>query len=107
MLARLALLLIALPAVALAQNASAPPATATASPPAATAPVSQTPTPLTAQPQLASAPPTDPAQCRLACDQTNYFCRSGDQPDDCGGAWSQCVSTCDLPDLNPGVSTAP
>jgi hypothetical protein len=105
MLARLALLLVALPAVALAQTASAPSSTPAAPPhPAAT------PAPAPVQPQLASiapAPPADPAQCRIACAQTNYFCRAGAQPDDCGGAWSQCVSTCDLPDMAPDTSTAP
>jgi hypothetical protein len=109
MLARLALLLFVLPAVAMAQAASAtraasPPAQAATAMPGAASP----PTPAPAQSQLASAaPPADPAQCRIACAQTNYFCRAGEHPDDCGGGWSQCVSGCDLPDMIPDVSTAP
>jgi hypothetical protein len=103
MLARLTLLLIALPALALAADAgggrakpSAPPATMQR---AATPPVSS---PL--------APPsvtTDPAQCRMGCAQTYYFCRAGDHPDDCAGSWGQCVATCNSPNLAPAYSTAP
>jgi hypothetical protein len=103
MLTRLTLLLIALPALALAADAgggrtkpSAPPATMQR---AATMPLTS---PL-APPSVA----TDPAQCRMGCAQTYYFCRAGDRPDDCAGSWGQCVATCNSPNLAPAYSTAP
>jgi hypothetical protein len=107
MLPRLALLLFLLPAVALAQAAR--PVRAVSAPSSAKA---ATATPATAsQPDqtrlAAAAPPADPAQCRIACAQTNYLCRAGERADDCGGGWSQCVAACDLPDMIPDVSTAP
>jgi hypothetical protein len=108
MLLRLALILVAIPAVALGQDgvpatyAAPPPAQAPAAPPALAKP----PPP---KPQLAALapPPSDPADCRMACANANYMCRAGDNPDSCDSAWGQCVSTCDLPNLGPGFSTAP
>src|SRR5579862_1650500 len=31
----------------------------------------------------------DPAQCRLGCDRSYYFCEETDDPDQCGGPWTQ------------------
>src|SRR5580704_12363327 len=106
MFARLALLLLAVPTLALAQGAPAPSTTA---PKPAAAGASQTPAP-PVQPQLVSyppPPPADPAQCRMGCAQASYACRASDQPQGCDGTWSQCVATCDLPDMASDVSTAP
>jgi hypothetical protein len=104
MLARLTLLLVALPALALAADDSgvsggrlkyARPAAAAASQatvqPASTPPTINAPPPITA--------PADPSACRMSCAQTYYFCRAGDQPDSCAGAWGQCVATCNSPNL--------
>jgi hypothetical protein len=103
MLARLTLLLIALPALALAADAGGGRAKPSAPPPtmqrAATPPVSS--------PLAPPAVATDPAQCRMGCAQTYYFCRAGDHPDDCAGSWGQCVATCNSPNLAPAYSTAP
>jgi hypothetical protein len=103
MLARLTLLLVALPALALAADAggdraktAAPQATIQR---AATLPVITPPAP--------SVAPADPSDCRMSCAQTYYFCRSGDHPDDCAGTWGQCVATCNSPNLAPGYSTVP
>ena len=101
MLARLTLLLIALPALALAADAGGgrgSPAQPTVQR-AATAPTISP----TAPPSVAN----DPSQCRMGCAQTYYFCRAGDHPDDCAGTWGQCVATCTSPNLAPGYSTAP
>jgi hypothetical protein len=114
MLARLVLVLISLPAVALAQDGAAPARTLVPAPkpsPAAdVAPVPPAPPP----PLPAWSLPTDAAydagaaDCRTSCAQSNYFCRASDQPDSCGTAWGQCVAACDLPNLvPPSVSTAP
>jgi hypothetical protein len=108
MLARLVLLLVALPALALAADAGGggrlkfvpPPApTAATVQSAATIPVIIPPPPKNA--------PADPAQCRMNCAQTFYFCRAADHPDDCAGTWGQCVASCNSPNLAPGYSTAP
>jgi hypothetical protein len=106
MLARLTLLLIALPALALAADAgggavkpaaqSARPATVQA---AATTPTIAPPAP--------SAPPVDPSECRMTCAQSYYFCRAGDHADDCAGTWSECVVGCDSPNLSKSFSTEP
>ena len=105
------MLLIALPAVASAQAAPAP-GGGFAPPPPKSTPSDATPsapTPASSPaPRLATAAPQpDPAQCRIACAQTSYFCRAGDDPDGCDGAWSQCVAACDLPSLGPAFSTGP
>jgi hypothetical protein len=104
MLARLAFLLIALPALALAADVDAGRTKAASSAQAtvqraATSPVVTPPAPVGA--------PDDPAQCRMSCAQTYYFCRAGDHPDDCAGTWGQCVATCNSPNLSPGYATTP
>ena len=106
MLARLIFLFVALPALALAADAgggrlkyaapAAPPPTVQR---AATIPVINPPSPQSA--------PADPAQCRMDCAQTFYFCRAGDHPEDCAGGWGQCVASCNSPNLTPGYATAP
>ncbi len=113
MLARLALLLILVPIAALAAD-DAPPsaaitvpaASAKAKPDSAQAARGATPI-LSPLPPAGADSPTDPAQCRMSCASANYACHAGDDPDSCDGAWSQCVATCDAPNLDPGVSTAP
>ena len=101
MIARLAVLLACLPALALAADMGASrtrPAPASVQH-AATSPVSRTPAP--------DSVPTDPAQCRMGCAQSYYFCRAGDHPDDCARTWGECVATCNSPNLAPAFSTAP
>lgn len=106
MFARLAffLLLIA-PPIALA--ADAPSAAggkitvvAQPAPKASDAP-SASPAPMSPLPAAAQPAPTDASSCRMDCAQTYYLCRAGEQPDECGGGWSQCVATCDNPNLAP------
>jgi hypothetical protein len=106
MLARLALLLIALPALALAADVGADRSKA-ASPSSAQATVQRAATPPVTTPPAPVSVPTDPGQCRMSCAQTYYFCRAGDHPDDCAGTWGQCVATCASPNLAPGYSTTP
>jgi hypothetical protein len=104
MLARLTLLLIALPALALAADVGGDRTRAAASPTSKpTVPSAATTRPIA----LLSPPPADPAQCRMGCAQTYYFCRAGDHPDDCAGTWGQCVASCNSPNLAPGYSTGP
>ena len=109
MLGRLTILLLAVPALALAaadappghgklRMASKPAATATVQP-AATVPTITPPAPIRAR--------ADPGECRMGCAQTYYFCRAGDHVDDCAGAWGQCVAACNSPNLTSGFSTAP
>ena len=101
MLSRLTLLLIALPAMALAADAGggrSSPAQPTVQR-AATLPAISPPAPVSAT--------NDPSQCRMGCAQTYYFCRAGDHPDDCSRTWGECVATCTSPNLSPGYSTAP
>ena len=43
----------------------------------------------------------------MTCAQTRYFCQAGDATEDCSSGWSRCVATCSLPNLDPGISTAP
>ena len=107
----LLVLLLALPTVVLAADAKdgqtpAPTASAGSSGAAGDADHQAQP----ADPTPAPAPPpvaADPADCRMNCAQTYYFCREGSSLDACGDSWGQCVAACDSPDLNPGVSTAP
>jgi hypothetical protein len=104
MLARLAFLLVALPALALAADVGA----GRAKPPSsAQATVQRAATPPVSTPPARVSVPDDPAQCRMSCAQTYYFCRAGDHPDDCAGTWGQCVATCNSPNLAPGFSTTP
>src|SRR5215469_14079155 len=99
MLARLAfLVLLIAPAIALA--ADAPPGggklTVVAQPP-----------PKAAAPASAPmSPPPDAASCRMDCAQSLYICRAGEDPDGCGGGWSQCVAACNAPALAPPTSPA-
>ena len=34
------------------------------------------------------------AQCRLSCAQDYYSCKAGQDDEDCGGHWSQCLTAC-------------
>jgi hypothetical protein len=101
MLARLTLLLIALPALALAADASGDRG-------GAAQPTAQRAATLpTISPPAPASTTNDPSQCRMGCAQTYYFCRAGDRPDGCAETWGQCVATCNSPSLAPGYSTAP
>ena len=107
MLARLAffLLLIA-PPIALAADAPAGGKLTVVTPPkaAATAPA---PAPMSPLPAAASPAPPDASSCRMDCAQSYNSCRAGEDPDACGGGWSQCVATCNAPNLAPSTATAP
>ena len=117
MLARLAGFVSALPIAALAAVALAAAATGptgrvtvvalTAKASAATADTAKAAPPVAAPALPAPSPPADAGECRMGCAQGYYFCRAGEQTGDCGSSWSQCVATCNSPDLEPGVSTAP
>jgi hypothetical protein len=107
MLARLVLLLVALPALALAADAGGG-RLKFAAQPAPALPTVQT---AATSPAIIPPPPTvtpavEPAECRMGCAQSFYFCRTGDHPDDCAGNWGQCVASCNSPNLAPGYSTA-
>ena len=114
MLARLAFfLLLIVPPMALAADAPPdggkftivkPPAKAEAAPPAP-APA----TPMLPQPAVVSPAQPGASDCRMDCAQTYYLCRAGDQPEECGGPWSQCTAACNSPNLAmpPAFSTAP
>jgi hypothetical protein len=43
----------------------------------------------------------------MDCANSYYTCRVDDQTGSCGGGWSQCVATCNTPNLAPAFSTAP
>ncbi len=107
MLARLAffLLLIA-PPIALAADAPAGGGKLTVVEPPAKAAAAPAPAPMTPPPAAAS-PVRDASSCRMDCAQSLYLCRAGDQPDECGGGWSQCVAACNDPNLAPPTATAP
>ncbi|HLY78095.1 MAG TPA: hypothetical protein VKQ70_01890 [Caulobacteraceae bacterium] len=105
MLARLAVLLVALPALALAADVGAQRTGATA--PASTQAVQRVATAPVMRPPPPISLPADPAQCRMDCAQTYYVCRAGERPEECAGPWGQCVATCNSPNLAPGYSTAP
>lgn len=111
MLARLAffLLLIA-PPIALAADApSAGGKIAVVSQPApkAAAAPAAAPAPMSPLPAAAQHAPQDASSCRMDCAQSYYLCRAGEQPDECGGGWSQCVAACNNPNLAPPVAAAP
>src|ERR1700722_18101997 len=108
MLTRLTLLLVALPALALAADGgdagkirAAPQPTVQQ---AATTPTASPPTvsPPKLTPSAPTTAPADPSECRITCAQSYYFCRAGDNPDNCSGTWGQCVATCNSPNLAPG-----
>jgi hypothetical protein len=106
MLARLAffLLLIA-PPIALA--ADAPPGGGKITvPPAPRVAAAPAPAPPAMSP-LPAAAAEDPSDCRMDCAQRYYVCRGGEQPDDCGGGWGQCVAACNSPNLAPPTAPAP
>jgi hypothetical protein len=109
-IARLAffLLLIA-PPIALAADApsaggkiavvSQPPPKAAEAPPAA-------PVPMSPLPASTQAAPQDASSCRMGCAQSYYICRSDDRTGgDCGGPWSQCVATCNNPNLASPIAS--
>jgi hypothetical protein len=110
MLARLAFfLLLITPPIALA--ADAPPGggkiTVAPQPPKAAA-AAPARTPVALPPAaLASAAPADGSSCRMDCAQSYYFCRAGENPDDCSPGWTQCVTGCTSPNLAPPTPTAP
>ncbi|HEY2708966.1 MAG TPA: hypothetical protein VGI95_13020 [Caulobacteraceae bacterium] len=109
MLARLTLLLIALPALALAADAGSGSSgklrLVTPAPKAAQIQTVANPAPT----QASSSPvaQADPSECRMGCAQAYYFCRGADHAEDCAPTWGQCVATCNSPALSPGYSTAP
>jgi hypothetical protein len=109
---RLALaLLIAFPAMAFAQTTAPahmrmPPPKPSAAQPAADASIPAPPAPVAPLAGYATAA-NDPDQCRMSCAQSAYFCRAGDDASSCDGAWSQCVASCNMPNLAPAYSTAP
>ncbi|MBV9995557.1 MAG: hypothetical protein JO127_10120 [Caulobacteraceae bacterium] len=49
----------------------------------------------------------EPADCRMSCAQSYYFCRAGDDPDGCAPTWSACVAACASPDLAAAVPGRP
>jgi hypothetical protein len=63
------------------------------------------PVPLAAMtPPLPFAPQaSDPAQCRIGCAQSYYFCLAGDDAESCAPAWGQCRAACTAPQLGPSV----
>jgi hypothetical protein len=107
MLRRLILLAALLPAIALAAapggSITVPPVKPSAAP---QTPPAQSSIPSTQTSTAWTAPP-DAAACRMGCANDSYVCRAGDHPESCDGAWSQCVATCNTPNLDAGVSTAP
>ena len=108
MLARLVLLLVAVPVLAVA--ASAPDATGEGGRiRVVTAAAKPAPAQSSAGIPLIVPPPApgDPSECRMGCAQAYYFCRAGDHPDDCAPAWGQCVAACDAPALGAGAPPAP
>jgi hypothetical protein len=114
MLARLALLFVMLPTIAIAASADVLPdgGKLVIPPPTKPDPVANaTPIAAAPPPTAAYAPPTspaaDPSECRMDCAQTLYFCSAGDRADNCSPAWTQCVATCNSPALNHTVSATP
>jgi hypothetical protein len=108
MLARLALLALMLPAIALAADAPPDSGKLTVPPPPAR-PAPATEAPPAAPPVVAVyvAPRVDPSDCRMTCAQTYYFCSAGGEDDGCGQRWSQCVPACSNPAPGPTASAVP
>jgi hypothetical protein len=107
MLLRLVLLIALAPAIALAADTPAPSGKITVPPPPKVA-AAPSPAPQPAALRTPTPPPAqDPADCRMSCAQTYYFCRAGERPDDCGGSWSQCAATCNSPNLDTSASATP
>jgi hypothetical protein len=114
MLARLILLLVALPTMALAAGAPLGDALPADGPvfvpkpkPAASSAMTPAPAAQPAALQSRAPPVVDPSACRMACAQTYYFCSADDEGQGCGQSWSQCVSTCNSPSLDPNAAPAP
>ena len=59
--------------------------------------------PVVFAPPKASPIPVDEGDCRLACGQAYYFCRSADEPDSCGGPWTACLTACSRGPTAPGA----
>jgi hypothetical protein len=110
MFARLILLLlVAVPTIALAADDPQPDAPMFVPPPkpAAVADTAPKPAPQPAIQSRVTPPPIDPEACRMTCAQANYFCRANDSGGDmCGQTWSQCVSNCNSPGLDPAAAPA-
>jgi hypothetical protein len=115
MLARLALLLVMLPTLAIAASADVLPdgGKLVIPPPVKPDPVANATPAATATPPptFAYAPPispaADPSECRMSCAQSLYFCSAGDRADNCSSTWTRCVATCNSPELNPTASATP
>jgi hypothetical protein len=101
------LLLIA-PPIALAADAPSGGRITVVAPPAkAAAAVTPAPAPRSPLPAATAPAPQDAASCRMDCAQSYYLCHAGDQADQCGGPWSQCVATCNSPNLAPPAAASP
>jgi hypothetical protein len=76
--------------------------------PKAVAPPAASHAPMSPLRTAASSAPQDASSCRMDCAQRYYLCHSDDQTGgDCGGGWSQCVATCNNPNLAPPTTPAP
>jgi hypothetical protein len=111
MFARLILLLlVAVPTIALGADDPQPDAPIFVPPPPKPAAVADTapkPAPQPAIQSRVTPPPIDPEACRMTCAQANYFCSANDSGGDmCGQTWSQCVSNCNSPGLDPAAAPA-
>jgi hypothetical protein len=97
MLARLALLFVMLPTLAIA-------AAADVIPDGGKLVIPPPPKPVTQSPYVAYAAPTMPAanasECRMDCAQTLYFCQASDHAEYCPSGWTECVAACNSPALN-------
>jgi len=113
MLARLILLLVAVPAIALAaadplQPADGPVFVPQPAKPAPAADTAPKPAPQPAALSRIAPPPADPAACRMTCAQANYFCAASNPGGDaCGETWGRCVNNCNSPGLDPAAAPAP
>ena len=83
---------------------STPPATKPLVAPAKPLPVSPRTSPLPPAPALLAS---DAGACRMTCASARYVCVAGDAGDECDSSWSRCVSACNSPNLDFGISTAP
>jgi hypothetical protein len=108
MLARLALLFVMLPTLAIAAAADVIPdggKLVIPPPPKPDPVVNAAPKPaVTQSPYVAYAAPTMPAanasECRMDCAQTLYFCQASDHAEYCPSGWTECVAACNSPALN-------
>jgi len=75
--------------------------------PAEAPPISPVPMAAISTPPLPFAPsPSDPAQCRIGCAQSYYFCLAADDGESCAPAWGQCRAACSAPQLGLSVGGA-